>query len=153
MTIEAPVSKIILTNLKIYIVVLLIIGVWFAYDGYVSSKFIEEHTKNGAADGTLIFNKNAPLFVLGAIAVMVIYMFVIKSKKIIADDSQLIVSGKLSIPYDSIVKIDKTHFNTKGGFFLITYKSGQNEEKQVKISNKRYDNLSAILDRLVEKIS
>ena len=90
---------------------------------------------------------------LGAAAALAIYLAAIKNKKIIADDNQLIVSGKLSIPYDSIVKIDKTHFNTKGGFFLITYKDRQNEEKQIKISDKKYDNLTAVLDRLVEKIS
>jgi len=153
MAIEAPVSKIRTINLKIYIVGLLIMGAWFAYDGYLSKNFIEKHTKEGIADSSLVFNKTAPPFLLGAVVALAIYLAAIQTKKLVADDNQLIVSKKMTIPYDSIVKIDKTHFNDKGGFFLITYKSKQNEEKQVKISDKKYDNLSQVLDRLIEKIS
>jgi hypothetical protein len=153
MAIEAPISKIRIYNLKIYIAGILIIGAWFAYDGYLSKSFIEKHTKEGIADNSLVFNQKAPPFLLGAVAALAIYLAAIRNKKIIADDSQLIVSKKLSIPYSSIVKIDKTHFNTKGGFFLVTYRSQQNEEKQVKLSDRKNDNLSAVLDKLVEKIS
>jgi hypothetical protein len=153
MAIEAPVSKIRIINLKIYIVGLLIMGAWFAYDGYLNKNFVEKHAKEGIADSSLVFNKMAPLFLLGAVVALAIYLAAIRNKKLVADDSRLIVSGKLTIPYDSIVKIDKTHFNDKGGFFLITYKSEQNTEKQVKISDRKYDNLSQVLDRLIEKIS
>jgi len=153
MTVEAPISKVRKYNLKIYIVGILILGAWFAYDGYLSKSFIEEHTKEGVADGSLVFNKKAPPFLLGAVVALAIYLAAIQSKKIIADDSQLIISRKLSIPYSSVVKIDKTHFGAKGGFFLITYKDQLNTEKQIKISDRKYDNLSAVLDKLVEKIS
>jgi hypothetical protein len=153
MAIEAPVSKARIYNLKIYIVGILLIGGWFTYDGYFSKSFIEKHTKEGAADSSLVFNKKAPPVLLAAVIAIGIYMAVIRTKKVIADDNQLTINGKISIPYSSIQKIDKTHFNTKGGFFLINYKSEQNEEKQVKLSDKKYDNLSAVLDKLVEKIS
>jgi len=156
MAIEAPVSKFRITYLKIYIGACILFAVIFAYDGYLSKypwsmrqSFYEEHKD----DGTMKFNQIAPLFVAAGAVVLACRLWMLKGIKLVADDSRLIVSGKLTIPYDSIVKIDKTHFNDKGGFFLITYKSEQNTEKQVKISDKKYGNLSQVLDRLIEKIS
>lgn len=153
MTIEAPVSKFRIKNLIIYILILFAMGCWFAYDGYLNEKFIADHTKNGKADSSLVFNQKGPFILLAAIAALTVYLFIIKNKKIIADDNQIIISKKLNIPYHSIEKIDKTHFNEKGGYFLITYKDNRNNEQQIKISDSKYDNLSAILDKLVEKIS
>lgn len=156
MAVEAPVSKIRKTNLKIYIGACILFAAIFAYDGYLSKypwsmrqNFYQKHKDSD----TMKFNRIVPLFLAAGAVVLVCRLRVLKGIKLVADETELIVSGKLSIPYDSIVKVDKTHFNTRGGFFLITYKDRQNDEKQIKISDKKYDNLTAVLDRLIEKIS
>jgi hypothetical protein len=156
MAIEAPVSKTRIMNLKIYIGACILFAAIFAYDGYLSKYpwsmrqgFYQKHKD----DDTMKFNRIAPLFVAAGAVVLACRLWMLKGIKLVADEKELIVSKKMTIPYDSIVKIDKTRFNDKGGFFLITYKSEQNTEKQVKISDRKYDNLSQVLDRLIEKIS
>ena len=72
--------------------------------------------------------------------------------QVVADENELIINGKEKIYYDSIQKIDKTHFKSKG-FFVITYKSKDGGEVNRKLSYKTYDNLQAILDELVAKIT
>ena len=120
MAIEAPLSKFKKNNKKIFIAVLLGLAVWFAYDGYLNKTFIEKHTKDGVADSDLVINQRAPYFMVGAAALLGISFFMIKNKKVIADDNNLITCKK-TIPYDSIEKIDKTNFDAKG-YFVITYK-------------------------------
>lgn len=153
MTIKAPACKFRKQNLLIYILVIFALACWLGYDGFLNKKFIADHTKNGVADSSLAMNQIGPFILLVVIAGLTVYLFILKSKKIVADDNQLIISKKLAIPYDSIEKIDKTNFNEKGGFFIITYKDNLNNETQLKLSDSKYDNLSAVLQRLVEKLS
>jgi hypothetical protein len=152
MGIEAPVSRHKRTNLKIYIVVCLIIAIWCAYDGYFNEAWIEEHTNiDGTPQAYLVINRNAPPFLIGLAVILGAYLFVIRNRKVIADENELIVSAKEKIPYDSIQKIDKTYFASKG-FFVITYEGGDGGEKALKLSDRSYDNLAAVLDGLVAKI-
>ena len=153
MTIEAPISKFKKNNLKIYIVFLVAFAVWCAYDGYFNEKWIKEHTDaDGNPKSYLVFNRKAPQFLIGAAVLLGAYLFAIKNRKITADEGELIISDRKRISYDSIQKIDKTHFDSKG-FFLITYKGKDGKEVGQKLNDRTYDNLAAILDRLVEKIS
>jgi len=153
MAIEAPLSKHKKTNLKIYIVVCLIMAIWFGYDGYFNEKFEEEHTDaNGMPDTTLAFNQKAPPFFIGAAVLLGAYLFALRNKKIIAEENELIISSKQKILYDSIQKIDKTHFGPKG-YFVITYEDKEGAEINRKLSDREYDNLAAVLDELVAKIS
>lgn len=153
MAIEAPISKSKKNNLKIYIAVLILITAWFGYDGYFNEKFKEKHTdKNGTPDSTLVFNQKSPPFFIAAAVLLGAYLFVIRNKKLIADENELVISNKEKISYGSIQKINKTNFNTKG-FFLITYKNKDGSEINRKISDRKYDNLAPILDELVAKIS
>jgi hypothetical protein len=152
MVIEAPLSRYKKNNFRIGIAVLLGLAIWFAYDGYFNDKFIQKHTDpNGAADSTLVFNRKAPPFLVGGAVLLGIYLFAIKDKKIIAGENSL-VAGKLEIAYDSIQKIDKTHFDSKG-YFVITYKDYQGVDADLKISDGSYDNLPALLDKLISVIS
>jgi hypothetical protein len=147
MVIEAPICKFKKTNLKIYI------AIWCAYDGYLNDKWIEEHTDaNGNPKAYLVVNRKAPPFLIGAAVLLGVYLFAIRKKKLIADEDKLILEGKAEIKYDSIQKVDKTNFDTKG-FFLITYKDAGNAEKQLKLSNKRYDNLKPVLEKVIDEIS
>jgi len=153
MAIEAPLSKHKKNNFKIYIAVCIGLAIWFGYDGYFNEKFKERHTDaNGTPDATLAVNQNAPPFLIGAGVLLGAYLFAIRNKKVIADENELVISDKERIPYDSIQKIDKTLFDSKG-YFLITYKDKNSSEVNRKLSDRTYDNLTAILEHLVAKIS
>lgn len=151
MTIEAPLSRYKKQNLLIAIAVLIGLGVWFYYDGHYQTSFIEKHTVDGKPDSTLMFNqKSPPFFILGGVLVGV-YFFVVRNKKVVADESGLKASGK-TIEYGAIEKINKTYFDRKG-FFVVTYKDPQGRSCDLKLSDRTYDNLPAVLDHLIAKIS
>ena len=153
MAIEAPLSKHKKNNFKIYIAVCIGLAIWFGYDGYFNEKFKERHADaNGTPDATLAINQKAPPFFIGAGVLLGAYLFAIRNKKVIADENELIISDKERIPYDSIQKIDKTLFDSKG-YFLITYKDKNGSEVNRNLSDRTYDNLAAILEHLVAKIS
>jgi hypothetical protein len=153
MAIEAPISKYKKTNLKIYIILCIVAGAWFAYDGYINKDFIVNHTNDdGKPDSTLAFNQKSPPFFAAAAALFAVYLFAIKSRTLIADENELVFSEKEKIPYDSIQKINKTYFKKKS-FFVITYKDESGKEINRKLSDRNYDNLAAILDHLIAKIS
>ena len=153
MTIEAPISKFKKTNLKIYIVVLLAFAIWCMYDGYFNKDWIKKHTDaDGNPKSYLTFNRKAPPFLTAAAVLLGTYLFAIRNNKITADENELIINDKKKIHYNSIQKIDKTHFDSKG-FFVITHKDENGKEVSQKLSDRTYDNLAAILNRLVEKIS
>ena len=152
MAIEAPLSKFKRTNFKIYILVCIVAAAWFGYDGYFSKKFREKHAPDGIADSTMVFNQKAPFFFIGGAVLLGLYLYAIRNKKITADENELIIADKEKIAYGSIQKIDKTYFDEKG-FFIVTYKGKDGNEANRKLSGRKYDNLAAILDHLVAKIS
>ena len=153
MAIVAPYSKFKKTNLKIYIVFLIALALWCAYDGYINKSWIEEHTNEDGTPMTyLTFNRNAP-YVLGAGAVILgIFLGMVSGKKLTADENELVISEKEKIPYSAIQQINKTHFESKG-YFIVGYKTNDDKDAEITISSKKYDNLGAVLDELVSKIS
>ncbi len=153
MAIEAPLSKYKRSGFVIYIAVCIAAALWLGYDGYISKGFIAEHTdEQGTPDSTLVFNQKAPPFFLAAAVLLAGYFYAIRNRKLVAEDEALIIAGKKKIPYDSIEKIDKTYFETKG-FFTITYTDENGASVQRKVSDRQYDNLGPILDHLVAQIS
>lgn len=159
MAIEAPVSKYRKTNLKIYIAVCIIFAFVFAYDGYLSKyewsrrhSFYEKHVKDGQPDETMIFNQITPIVLAAAAVGLAARLRAVKDKKLLADENELVISGREKVSYDSIQKIDKTHFSSKG-YFIIAYKDKDGTEINRKLSDRTYDNLAAVLDELVAKIS
>jgi len=153
MIIEAPVSKFRKGNLKIYITGLILLAAWCGYDGYFNDKWIKEHTDaNGKAQTYLVVNKSAPKYLIGAAVILGVCLFAISSKKVTADENELVIDGKKRITYDTMEKIDKTYYKSKG-YFVVTHKDSSGEEAEIKLSDRKYDNLEAILDKLVEKIS
>lgn len=151
MSIEAPLSKYKKQNLIIWIAVLAGLGAWFWYDGHYNQKFIDKHTVDGKADGTLDFNRKAPPFMLIGAALIAVRFFMIKDKNIVADDKGLNYE-KLFIPYDRIDSIDKTYFN-KNSRFIVHYRDEQDIVKQVQINGNQYDNVPAVLDHLISKLT
>ncbi len=152
MAIEAPISKYTKSNFKIYIALCMIAAFWFAYDGYFNKKFMAENTENGKPNSTLAFNRKAPPFLFGAAILLGAYMAAIRNRKLVADETALMINDREKIPYDSVQKIDKTYFDSRG-FFILTYKNENGKEVNRKLTERSYDNLRAILDHLVEKIS
>jgi hypothetical protein len=122
------------------------------YDGHFNESFKEKHSPDGKPDGTMVFNQKAPAYLVGAAVLLGVYLLVIRNKNVVAEDDALVIDGKVSIAYDSIQKIDKTNFDAKG-HFTFTYKTPDGKETDRKISDRDYDNLKAILDHLVAKIS
>ena len=150
MVITAPYSKYKKTNLQIFITMLLVAAVWFFYDGR-NEDFIKNHTIEGQPDGTLVFNQKSPPYFLGGAIALGVLLFVIKDRKIVLDDDKITAPGK-SVNISQIEKIDKTNFKDKG-YFILTYKNGTSGSADWKISDKSYDNLSAMLDEIIKKIS
>ena len=159
MAIEAPYSKYSKTNFKIGIVLFVAMAIIFAYDGYLSKyewslrrSFYEEHVKDGKPDFDMVFNQKSPFVFVGLAAVTTVWFWARKNKKVLADENELIISDKERISYDSIQQIDKTYFEKKG-FFVITYKDKDGKEVRHKLNERTYDNLAAVLEHLVAKIS
>ncbi len=152
MAIVAPVSKYKVKTFLIYMAVLVGFAAYCVYDGRFNEAFKEKHTVNGIPDGTMVFNQKTPPYLVGAAVLLGVYLLVFRTKKIVADDSTLVIDGKAGIPYDSVQKIDKTAFDKKG-HFTFTYKTPDGKEIDCKISDRNYDNLKAVLDHLVAKIS
>lgn len=152
MAIEAPISKFKKNGLKIYIVVCLAAAMWLAYDGYLNEEFKEKHLDaDGKPDSILVINQKGPIFLIGAAVLLGGYLLTLKNKKLSADENELVFSDKEKIAYDSIQKIDKTHFDSKG-HFILTYKNENNNEVDRKISKRKYDNLAAVLNHLVDQL-
>ena len=159
MAIEAPYSKYSKNNFKIGIVLFVAMAIIFAYDGYLSKyewslrrSFYEENVKDGKPNFDMVFNQKSPFVFVGLAAVTTAWFWARKNKKLLADENELIISNKEKISYDSIQQIDKTYYEKKG-FFVITYKTEGDKEVNWKISDRQYDNLAAILEHLVAKIS
>ncbi len=151
MAIEAPLSSYKKKNLLLIIVVLIGLAGWFYYDGYYNSKFTEEHTVDGVPDDTLVWNRRlVPICIVGSVLTAGFFL-ITKNKKLLADENAL-NTGNKTIAYDAIESINKTHFDSKG-YFVITYKDSSGQDKELKISDRTYDNLGAVLDHVVAKIS
>ncbi len=152
MAIEAPLSKFKRNGPILWMVACIAFGAWLAYDGYFNEKFKEKHTnEDGTPDSILVFNRKSPPFFFGGGALLWAYWFVIRNRKLIADETELVFSDKDKIAYNSIQKIDKTYFKSKGRF-VITYKDENGREANRKISDRTYDNLEPILDHLVAEL-
>ncbi len=155
MAIEAPLSKYKKQNYLIIFALLVALGGWFAYDGYLNENFIKDHTDisdtgEETPDSDLVFNRKSPPFFLAGALLVGGYFLMVRGRKIVAGDTSLQM-GKVEISYDSIERITKTFFDKKG-YFILTYKDGD-KEIDVKLSDRSYDNMPAILDELVKQIS
>jgi uncharacterized membrane protein YobD (UPF0266 family) len=153
MALTAPLSGYKKKTFIIYAVLCLGLAAWLYYDGHYNQRFIDKHTgKDGLPDKTLVVHLKGPPYLIGAAALLGLYLFTILSRKVVAEDSRFVINDKISIAYDTIQKIDKTHFSSKG-FFIITYRGPDGKDIDRKISDRDYDNLGPILDHIVAKIS
>jgi len=153
MSIEAPCSKYRKTNFKIGIVLCFALAIWCVYDGYFNEKWIQEHTdKQGNAEAYLVLNRQGPYYLVGAGLLLSVLMGFVVRRRVLADEESLVINDKERITYDSIEKVDKTYFDKKG-YFVIIYRGADGREVRRKLSDRSYDNLPAVLERLVAEIS
>ena len=144
MAIEVPVSRYKRNSLLIGIAICAGLSVWCAYDGYLNKTFKETHPE------WWVTNRAAPFILLPIAALLAVRWYVIRGRKLIADDNELIFPGKTRISYDAIESIDRTYFDNKG-FFTISYKQAGGSETKRRLSDRNYDNLPAILDHVIAK--
>ena len=144
MAIEAPYSKYNKSSFKIWIFLLLGAAAIFAYDGYLSKyewsfrrSFYDEHVIDGKPDGDMIFNQKSPPVFIALAVVLAVWFYARKNRKIVAGDNELILADNTKIPYDSIQKIDKTYFDSKGRF-TFTYKNEDGKEVDKKFKSRQY---------------
>jgi hypothetical protein len=140
----------------------IVFAIIFLYDGYLSKyewsmrySFYKEHVldKGGKPDDMMIWNQKWLPIICGVTALLLgMNLYAIRNRKIVAEENGLVIDGKINIAYDSIQKIDKTHFDSKG-HFTLTCKGPDGKDTDRKISDKDYDNLGPVLDHLVAKIS
>ncbi len=158
--IEAPFSRYKRNNYLIIMGILLAAAAMFGYDGYLSRyewsmrhKFYQMHVidNGGTPDSDMKFNQISPPFFLLGAALLAVRFFMVKGKKLTADQSALHMDS-LSIPYESMESINKTFFDKKG-YFILTYKDDRQQIQQITLSDRNYDNLPELLDTLVSKIS
>jgi hypothetical protein len=152
MAVVAPLAKYKKTNFKIYVGLLLIFAVYFYYDGNYNEKFKAKHTVRGKPDSSLVFNRTSPPYFFAAAVAFVVYAWVVRNKKIIADDQQLIISENEKISYTAIQSVNKSNYDAKG-YFIVDYKDDSGNLQHKRISNRNYDNLDAVLELLVSKIT
>jgi len=159
MAVEAAYSRYRKTNLKIYIGFCIVFAVVFGYDGYLSKydwslrrSFYQEHVKEGRFDDTMLFNRMAPVVLFAGALLLAFRLRAVRNKKLSAGENELVLGDSKKLTYDSIEKIDKTAFDKKG-VFIITYRNKDGSEVDLKLSDKKYDNLGLLLDELVAKIS
>jgi hypothetical protein len=159
MSIEAPLSKYKKHNMLITMVAFIGFAAIFGYDGYMSKyewskryDFYKKHVidNNGVPDGDMKINQYGSILLLALGLYNGFNFLKSKDKKIVADEQGLTCEG-LTIPYNQIDSIDKTYFNSKG-FFTIHYQD-QQQTKTLKISDRQYDHLPAVLDHLVSKLT
>jgi len=152
MAVIAPFSRFKRNNFIILIVVLFGAAAWMAYDGYLNRSWIAEHTlDNGQADSDLIINRVAPA-VLAPLGLLVVVRFaLVRNRQVVADDDGLTV-GPRRIAYEAIEAIDKTFFDSKG-YFVVSYRRDGGGMGKLKLSDRTYDHLPAVLDELVRRIA
>ena len=153
MAVEATFSKFKVQNDWFYIGVCLVASFFMIKDGYIDQDFIAKHTlENGKPDETLLFFNQIPPFIMIPLAIwFAVLFFINKGKKIVAGDTE-VTDGKVSVAYSSIEAIDKSQFDKKG-IVTIIYEDGQGQEQQLKLSDRTYDHLPAVVDHIAAKIS
>ena len=149
--IEAPISKYTRNSLVVGMIFLVGFGLYCIYDGFYNQAFIEKYTVDGKPDATLLFNQKAPPFLFVAGALLAGRWVLIRKRKVVAQDTELVINNKIHIPYETIEQIDKTLFKKKG-VFVVTYTQSGKQYHQ-KLSEYTYDNMEAILNHLVAQIS
>lgn len=150
MAVVAQGSKFSRNNALIIAVVCLLAAAWFGYDGWIGpykDKQLEE--SGGKVTANLLFNRFVPIPLVLIAAYSLASAARIGKRKIAADEQGLTIDAKPIITYDTIKQIDKRYFQ-KEGHFSVEYSTGSTI-RQLKLSDRKYDNLGPLLDELITR--
>lgn len=137
-------------NNYIIVVMCIVFGLWFGYDGWMNKEYQQKETDaDGKPKANLIFNRYAP----AGLAVLAAYFLVMAvqagKRKVTADEKGITVEGKPMIPYSSMAKIDKRYFE-KEGHFTLEY-TAEGKVCKLKLTDRAYDNMGPLLDEVVRR--
>ncbi len=133
-----------------YIIAVFCVGItlYCLYDGWISKEYQDKHTVEGKPDANLMANRiYIPVAAILYGAYMLYSSVKLRSQKIVAESSQLILASGEAVDYSRITQIDKRFFEKEGHFTVFYKKDGQ--EIRLKLSGQNYDDLGLLLDELV----
>ena len=149
MAVIAPGSRHSRVNWLIVAALCAVMGLWFAYDGWLNKNYREKETKEGKPTANLLFNQYAP-FPIGLYALYGFFAAArVRSKKIVLDEKGLCIENKKPIPIDTISYIDNRRFDKDGIFIIGCTNSGLS--KKIKLTDRKYDNLAELLAELIKQ--
>ena len=106
--------------------------------------------RKGVPNANLKFNR-----IWGPVVCLLVALYFLRSvvqtprQRVVADEKGLTVTGRGTIAYGDIKKIDKRFFE-KEGYFVVEYDQA-GSAKQVKLSDRKFDSLGLLLDELVKQ--
>lgn len=124
-------------------------AVWFFYDGHYNQEYIKKHTNE---DGTpmLDLKINRSWGPAGCALTGLYFIYItwgMSRKKISVDEKGITFSDGKNIPLDSLTRIDKSKFKTKGKL-LIEYEAGGKTE-QIILKDTVYDGINSLLQEIL----
>jgi len=150
MSVIATGSKYTQKTFYMYIVGSMAFGLYYFYDAWFDTAYRAEQLKLG--DGVATPNLNFGRYIIIPLAILSIYWFINIKKsqklKIEATDAGLQVDANTFVSYDDFVHIED-RFKTKG-FIVVAYMDN-GIQKEVKLSDRKYDGLGLLKDELVNQ--
>ena len=122
----------------IYMIGSAITSLWFSYDGWISTKFKDEL-------GNLLFNKVVGIGLAVTFLVLVVWFFIIRKTRVVADDSGIDVNGRFKIGWSAITGLDGK--NLEKGFLDVYYQAG-GDEKKFTLDNYKITCFDEIVDQI-----
>jgi len=149
MSVKAIGSKYAKNTYYLYVLICMVMGIWFCYDGWFGEyRNIELDKNNGSATPNLYLNQ----FLIIPLTLLSIWFFISAKKvsSLVAEttDDGLIINGKGLIAYKDFVHIED-RFKTKG-VVIVAYKE-DGMQKEIKLHDRQYDNLGLLRDALIRK--
>lgn len=150
MAVEASASRFNRNNGFIFAAVCIAAALWFGYDGWFGSyRDTELEGNDGKPTVNLMFNMYVPIPLAAGAGYFLVTSLLSASRKLVADESGLVINDKKTVRYAEMKSIDKRHFD-KEGHFTIEYEQAGKVER-LKLSDRKWDNLGLLLDEVVKQ--
>ena len=150
MAVEARASKFNRNNGFIFAAACIVGALWFGYDGWFGSyRDAELASNNNEPTANLLFNMYVPIPLAAGAGYFLVTSLLSASRKLVADESGLVINDKKTVRYTEMKSIDKRHFE-KDGHFTIEYEQAGKAER-LKLSDRKWDNLGLLLDEVVKQ--
>jgi len=149
MSVKAIGSKYAKNTSYLYVLICMVMGLWFCYDGWFGEYRATELAKN---DGMPTPNLYANQYLIIPLTLISIWFYIsaLKVGKLVAEATSegLIINNNPLIAYTDFVHIED-RFKTKG-VVIIAYMS-DGVQNEVKLSDRQYDQLGLLRDELIRQ--